>query len=161
MIDFASATGRPAGDILSRVVRVTLGGKTYELPVRSIKANREWKANLNAGTMGLVASLDVAGDAVDQVLAALDGQIEPLIDALVAYAPDILPTRDEIEALEPDASNEVVAAVQEVWRAASPLVVSTIRAMAEMAAPMTNGSSTLSSTSPTPTAGSRRKSKST
>jgi len=39
VIDIFNAAGeRPAEDILGRVVRVTLGGKEYELPVLTISA---------------------------------------------------------------------------------------------------------------------------
>jgi hypothetical protein len=119
--------GRPAGDILSRVVRVTLGGKEYELPVRSIKANREWLATVNGQTAAMLTGLDTMGDDIEALLNALGNHIDPLIDLLTAYDhTGVLPSKDEIEAIEPDASLEVLDAVQGVWRAANPLLATAV-----------------------------------
>lgn len=115
---------RPAGDILSRLVRITIGGTEYELPVRSIKANREWKAALNEKTQGLLNGLDASKDDLGAIFSVLANQIDDLIDLLVSYdTAGILPSRDEIEEIEPDPSRDIVTAVGEVWRAANPLVV--------------------------------------
>lgn len=149
MIEF----DRPAGDILGRVVRVTLGGRVYEMPVRSIRANREWRAALDERTASLLDGLKVKGNDVAGIYEALSSQLDDLIDMLLAYdTADALPTRDEIEALEPDASLDVLAAVREVWRAANPLVAT---ALARVATPDT-GSSPPTSTSAPPTASARR-----
>lgn len=145
---------RDPEDVLAGVVRVSLGGVGYVLPVRSIRANREWKSALEAGTAAVAQRLVEAGGDLPAVLEAAEEGIEPLIDALVSYAPSVL-SKDVIESIEPDASMDVIAALSEVWRAASPLVVSLLRStMVEYP-----DSSTPSSTSPTPTAGRRRKSK--
>jgi hypothetical protein len=157
MLDvFDLTAGRPAGDILSRTVRVRLGGSEYELPVRSIKANRDWRAALNAGTASLVSGLADSGDDFGAIYAALASQMDTLIDLLLSYdTSSILPTKDEIEAIEPDCSLDIVAAVREVWRAANPLVVTSLTAMETPA----SASSEPTSSPPTSTAGRRRKSK--
>lgn len=162
MIDvFSEAAGRPAGDILSRVVRVSLGGQTYELPVRSIKANREWKASLNARTASFIGGLEAAGEDSEAIYGQLAGQIDQLLDMLLSYdTAGVLPTRDEIESIEPDASQDIVAAVREVWRAANPLVATTMKMLTEVIG--TSVSSLATSTPRPPTAtGRRRKSRNT
>lgn len=148
---------RPADQIVSRTVRITLGGTPYELPVRSIRANREWKERLNAKTAALVTSLDSSGDDIAAVLGVLSTQIDDMIDLLVSYdTAGVLPSREEIEEIEPDPSGEIVAAVREVWRAANPLVATAIESAAST---LTPPSSPPTSTRPVPMAGSRRKSK--
>ena len=158
MLDvFDLTAARPAGDILSRVVRVTIGGKEYELPVRSIKGNREFREGLEAGTQSVLNALDSKAD-LSGVFDVLATQLPLLLDLLIAYdTSGVLPSKDEIEAIEPDCSLDVVNAVREVWRAANPLVVTTLRAMDETLA---SPSSEPTSSPPARTAGSRRKSKS-
>lgn len=142
-----SALRRPAEDILGRSIRFTIGGVDYVLPVRSIRANREWKARLDASTVGLLSALEDSGDDLSSIYAALAQQGDVLIDLLIDYAPDgALPTREEIEDLEPDATMDVLHAVSEVWRAASPLVALSLDAMAatvpipdETSSPPTSG----------------------
>jgi hypothetical protein len=148
--------GRPAGDILSRVVRVSLGGQTYELPVRSIKANREWKAGLNARTAAFIGGLEAAGEDFEAIFGQLAGQVDPLLDMLLSYdTAGVLPTREAIEDIEPDASQDIVDAVREVWRAANPLVATTMKTLME--AIEISDSSPPTSTPPPPTATARRR----
>lgn len=131
MIDVFTGV-RPAGDILSRVVRFSLGGTEYVLPVRSIKANREWKATLDERTTGLLSGLEASGNDLSAIFGLLAAQIDDLIDMLLAYdTTDVLPTKDAIESIEPDASLDVLQAVREVWRAANPLVDTTMQSLME------------------------------
>lgn len=116
----AEAVGRPAGDILSRVVRIRLSGQEFVLPVRSIRFNREWKAGLEAQSAGVIDELTSAGNDWERIAGVLVQDIEPYIDFLVSYAPDVL-TRDAIEEMEPDPSMDVITACREVWLAATPL----------------------------------------
>lgn len=151
--------GRPAGDILSRTVRVQLGGTEYAVPVRSIKANREWIAQVNGQTVALLKGLDSSGDDLGALMGLLGNQIDPLIDLLIAYdSTGVLPSRDEIEAIEPDASLDVLAAVQGVWRAANPLVGTAIESMTTGEA-LASASSTPTSSQPPNGAGRRARSK--
>lgn len=146
---------RPAGDILSRVVRVTLGGQEYALPVRSIRANREWKQQLDAEIAGLINGLDAAGDDYAAILGMLAGQTDALLTMLLSYDESgVLPTREAIEELEPDASVDVLNAVREVWRAANPLVAMTVERVTSLTTP-----SPPTSSPPPPTAGRRKRSK--
>jgi hypothetical protein len=148
---------RPAEDVLSRVVRITLGGTEYQLPVRSIRANRDWKERLDSTTTGLLTALDVSEDDLAAIYAALASQTDSLIDLLLSYDNSgVLPTRDELEAIEPDVSLDVLAAVREVWRAANPLVAKSLELISSLAtAP---DSSPPSSGPPRRTAGARRRS---
>jgi hypothetical protein len=151
-----SLTGRPAGDILSRVVRFSLGGQTYELPVRSIKANREWKAALDQRTQAFLSGLESSGDDMASIFGLLAGQADTLIDLLLSYdTVGVLPTREAIEDIEPDASHDIVAACREVWRAASPLVVTSMTTL--MREIETSVSSPPTNTPQPPTATARRR----
>jgi hypothetical protein len=154
MLDFY-ANPRPAEAILSRTVRVTLADTTYELPVLRIAGNRRWKAKLDAYTIALVDQLDQGGDDLPALLAALGAQTDTLMDLLVSYDESgVLPDRGVLE--ETVYEDELLRAVQEVWRAANPLVVTTL---ATMEASLRNSdSSTPTSTSPPPTAGRRKRS---
>jgi hypothetical protein len=154
-----STTARPAGDVLSRVVRVTLGGQTYELPVRSIKANREWKAALDQQTQAFLSGLEGSGDDVSTIFGLLSGQADTLIDLLLSYdTAGVLPTREAIENIEPDASQDIVAACREVWRAASPLVVTS---MTSFLAAITESDSSPPTSTPAPPTATTRQRKST
>ena len=151
-------TTRPAGDILSRSVRITLDGIEYVLPVLRIAGNRRWKAQLDAATVGLVDSLEGSGDDVGAILALLASQTDTLLDLLISYdTTGVLPSREAIE--ETAYEDELLLAVRGVWRAANPLVAIGIEE-SPIPAPPTNGSLPPTSTSPTPTAGRRKKSKS-
>lgn len=151
---------RPAEDILARIVRITLGGKSYVLPVRSIRANREWKETFDERTKRVLEQIRASDDADDTraaLVSALSSQINDLIDLLVSYdSSGILPTREEIEDIEPDATLDIIAAVREVLRAADPLVAIAIARQATR----TETSSPPTSSPPVNITGRRRKSKS-
>jgi hypothetical protein len=158
----AAAGDRPAADVLARVVRVSLGGTVYELRVRSIRANREWKARLDSEIVTSLHAIDAADDGnVAAVIAALEPYLEPLLDVLLAYDADgVLPSKDAILDIEPDATLEIFVAIREVWRAASPFVGMALAALTSTTPePTTSGSSTPTSTSPRSTAGSRGRSR--
>ena len=133
---------RPPMDVIGREVHITLGGQGFVLPVRSIKRNREWKAELDARTAAAVDALTRAGDDENwsQVLLRLSSDPDPFIDLLVSYAPNVL-SRELIEDIEPDATMDVITACREVWLAATPLLATTVAIMETM-------------TEPTPSAGS-------
>lgn len=149
--------GRPAGDILSRVVRIKLGGQEFALPVRSIKANREWKQQLDLQTAGIVDALTKAGEDWQTILTRLESDVDPFIDLLVSYAPTIL-SRELIEEIEPDPSMDVIAACQEVWLAATPLLATGIEALKAISETST-GSAPTSSPPPNGAGAPRRRSK--
>lgn len=151
---------RPAEDILGRVVRVTLGDTVYQLPVRSIKANRDWKAALDSGLVGLLEAMTAAGADGEAISTTLSQYLDEMIELLLSYdTVGILPTKDEIEVLEPDASRDVYNAVREVWRAANPLLVMAVRGMVAQSIP-TEPSLPPTSSPPTSITGRRTSSKS-
>lgn len=141
---------------VSRTIRITLAGESYELPVLSIRENREWKAQLNARTAALISALDDTDD-LPAVLTVLSNQVDDLLEMLVAYdLTGVLPPRDEIESIRPDPTNEIFEAVKEVFKAANPQVGISLETVA---AAMPETSLPPTSTPPPPTAGRRRKSK--
>lgn len=127
MLDLFGAFGqidlaRSAADIAAGRVRLTFGGTTYTLPVRSIRANREWKEALDGRLAGMLAVLTTAGEDTSAVLLALSGATGPMLDALVDYDHQhVLPPRDVLEDMA--AELQVVRAIAEVWLAANPLLV--------------------------------------
>jgi hypothetical protein len=109
---------RSAEDIFAGRVRVELGAKTYTMPVRSRKANREWLESLDALTGHALDALDTIDDAqtVLRVLARMD---EEFVRALKDYdETNALP--DEIDDIATDM--QLYRAIQEVWLAANPKV---------------------------------------
>jgi hypothetical protein len=135
------------------VVRVVLGDQTYVLPVRSMRANREWRETLDAKTTDLLNGLDASGNDLSSIYSLLAGQRDEMIEMLLSYdTVGILPSRDEIEDIEPDASLQVLDAVREVWRAADPLVA--IAVMTATIGLMPSGSLEPTSSLPPSTTGS-------
>lgn len=126
---------RAAEDVLSRSVRLTLGGREFVLPVLTIAGNRRWKAELDAR---LTSSLSRLRDEKTPALYdVLSGQVDQMLELLLAYdTTHVLPSREELE--EMTYEEELVAAVREVWRAANPLVVTAT--LAAMTQALMNGS---------------------
>lgn len=150
------AAERPAEDILSRVVRISLAGVEYELPVLTIAGNKRWKATLDSRLTGMLNGIEGSGDDLSLVFALLNSQVDALLDLLVEYdTSGILPARDVLE--ETVYEHELLAAVREVWRAANPFALASLEA--GMAVLRENASLPPTSSPPPPTAGRRRKSK--
>lgn len=157
---------RSPEEILAAEVRLIFGRKAptaYTLPVLSIAENREWKATLEGGLVGLLNSLDDTGDDLTGVLAAFATVSEQLLDAVLRYDVDgLLPTRDELEHLATDP--QVLRAVLAIWSAANPFAQVAVAAMQQpqvpaTAAPQPSGSSTRTSGSRRSTAGRRASSR--
>lgn len=156
---------RSAEDILGRTIHIVLGGTPYTLPVRSIKANREWKASLDGELAGMLTGIEAmesmteVAEVMNTLVREIDDMVGRLIDLLVSYdTSGVLPSRDAIEEIEPDASADVLEACREVWRAANPLVVGALSAIATLEPP-TSASSLPTNTPPPSTAGRRKKSR--
>lgn len=149
--------GRPAGDILSRSVRLTLGDKQYVLPVLTIGGNRRWMEKLDAELTTVLSRLRRAGTRAPELYDVLAGQLDAMIDLLTAYdTTHVLPPRDEI--LEQTYEDELIAAVQEVWRTANPLVAMAVDRIRTREA-LTNASLAPTSSPPPSGAGPRKRSK--
>ena len=148
---------RPADQMVARVVRITLAGASYELPVLSMRENREWKEQLNART---AASLDAVKDTEDlaTVLRLLTEQTDEMLDLLYLYdLTNVLPQREEIESVRPDPSLDVMNAVRAIWRAANPGLGIAEQTVAD--AMPTSPSSPPTSTPPASTTSRRKRSK--
>lgn len=110
---------RSAEDIFAGRIRLVLDGESFDLPVRSRKANREWLAALDESFDALLESLESLDDETE-VLSLLFGAGDQFLEALVGYDVEgILGSAQEIDARATDL--EIIAAVMEVWRAAHPL----------------------------------------
>lgn len=157
MIDLVSV-GRPAGDILSRVVRINLGETEYALPTLTIGGNKRWKAQLDQRLTALIDGLTDGGNDIAAIFGALNQQVDDLLDLLISYdTGGVLPSRHDLE--ESIHEDELIAAVREVWRAANPLVVMGLEAVATTDEPPTNGSSPPTSLSRPSTTGRRKRSR--
>jgi hypothetical protein len=157
MIDgFAKLLPRPSTeDIFAGRVRVDLGGVTYTLPVRSRKANREWRESLDEQFVSMLRTVESL-DSMPQILGLLIGASDKLLDALISYdATGVLPPRDDIDAQASEI--EIVKAILGVWMMANPLVAIGLALTADVEPEMP--SPTSSPTPLGPTAGPRRSSK--
>lgn len=149
---------RSAEDIFAGRILVDLGGVTYTLPVRSRKANREWRESLDGQFVGMLAQLDSL-DSPTAIIGLLVSASDRLLDALVAYdATGALPTRDAID--EQATEVEIIRAILEVWMAANPLVAIGLELAPRQSAPPIP-LPTSSRTQPAPSAGRRRRSSKT
>lgn len=149
---------RQPGDILAGRIRMSFGGQAYVLPVRSIAANEEWLASLDAGTGALVDGLMAAGDDTSVIIATLGAGSEAMPALLMSYdETHVLPPWEELKQVA--RPHELMLAVFEVWRAANPLVDIAIGALlVEMRQRLASvRPSEPTSSSPPPTAGRRRK----
>lgn len=145
---------RSAEDIFAGRIRVELGDRTYTMPVRSRKSNREWLEALDAATGNALDALDSIDDPA-AVLRLLSGNSDAFLDALVSYdATRSLPTREGIDVVATDM--QIVRAIVEVWLAANPPLVAVALGLADDAATPSPPSSP---SPPAPTAGRRARSR--
>lgn len=134
---------RSAADILAGVIRVSLGGTWYELPVLPRAASRAWLGSLDARFASLAADLEAAGNDAPLILSRLVAESDGLYEMLLSYdQADVLPPKADIDAIATDV--EILRAVLEVWRAVNPLAVT----IAEGTSPSPSGTSPEPSTTP-------------
>ncbi len=153
---------RPAEDVLSRALRLTLGGKEYVLAVLFIAGNERWREYERKTTAAFVTALEIKGQTTRQIIDAFATQTDLQLDLLYAYDTDcghregVLPPREELkEVLYEDDLNE---ALKEVVRAANPKAYvaagAALQAMQAAAERLTQTpSSSPSSSSPASTGG--------
>ena len=123
----AEIPGRSAADILAGVIRVTLGGSTYELPVLPRAASRAWLESLDARFADLANELESAGNDTPLIMARLVAEADALYDMLLRYdQTHVLPSKADIDAVATD--TEILRAVLEVWRAVNPLAATVAEA---------------------------------
>ena len=110
---------RSLDDMLAERVRVRLGGETYTLRVKTMRAQREWEETLDVQLVRLLQLVQSDGDDVEALIRALSESAWPFIDLLVSYdAEDVLPDRDTIDSTETEMG--LLIALLEVWRAGHP-----------------------------------------
>ena len=123
----AELPGRSAADILAGVIRVSLGGTTYNLPVLPRAASRAWLENLDTRFAELASELEAAGNDAPLIMSRLVAEADALYDMLLSYdQQSVLPSRDDIDAMATD--TEILRAVLEVWRAVNPLAATVAEA---------------------------------
>lgn len=148
----AELPSRSAADIIAGLVRVSLGGMEYELPVLPRASSRQWINSLNDRFAALAAELDQAGNDTPQILTRLVAESDGLYDMLLSYdASHVLPPREEIDELATDA--EILRSVIEVWRAVNPLADILAEQTRTDDEPPTSTSPVPSSSPPRPTGG--------
>lgn len=112
---------RTVEDVLAGRLRVTLGGETYVLPVRSIASNRRWVESLDTDLGGLLAAVNEAGDDLGAISSAFTRiGAEELLGLVLAYDDTgVLPPKDELE--ETTKPHEALMAVMGIRRVQNPL----------------------------------------
>lgn len=119
---------RSAQDILAGEVHVRLGGRSHTLPVLSIGATRRWQATLEGTLTGIFDTVEGAGDDLSQVLGALAGATDQMLDAIYGYdSSHVLPPRAQLE--EEATDSEVMAAAFTLWAVANPFALVAVSAM--------------------------------
>jgi hypothetical protein len=115
--------------VLARAVQVTLGGQSYTVHQRPIRAARAWREKLG-GHLGQVVSVLQNVDGIDLTRATDLGQLAGVLrdvviqapdiacDLLCEYSPEIAADRERIEGAAYD--DEVMAASIEVLKLAYP-----------------------------------------
>lgn len=123
----AELPARSSADILAGVVRVSLGGTVYELPVLPRAASRAWLESLDTRFAALAAELEAAGNDAPMIMTRLVAEADALYDMLLSYDQHhVLPSREDIDATATD--TEILRAVLEVWRAVNPLAATVAEA---------------------------------
>lgn len=152
---------RPAGDVASRSIRITLGGQEYVLAVLFIAGNERWREYERSVTTAFVGSVGIAKKP-EEIVTAFNAETDMQLDVLYAYdtdlgrKPGVLPPREELKELVFE--DELGDAIAEVVNAANPKVYAATIEYKKMVALMGNDSSTPTSSPPTNTAGRSRRS---
>lgn len=140
---------------LGRSCPITLGDTEFTLRVLTIAANERWNAQLDGRTAALIDGLTRDGADVTDILSALNGQTDEMIDLLRSYDQEgdgVLPTADEIKEIA--YADQLLTAVREVWLAANPLAAIALRSLAIV----TSASSQPTSSPPPPGTSPRKRS---
>ena len=100
-------------------MRVRLAGVVYTLPVKTMRAQREWEETLDVELARLLGIVQDDGADLDALLRALSESAWPFIDLLLSYDDgDVLPDRETIDSTETEMG--LLIALLEVWRAGHP-----------------------------------------
>lgn len=146
---------RSVEDVLAGRLRIRLAGEWHVLPVLTIGQNRDWLASLDAELAPLVET----EDDLEVVVAQMERLNDRLLDFVYSYdRAGLLPPKEEVE---PNVyPHEVLRAVMEVRLAANPtLGFALASAVQEARNEASRPASLPTSSQPSPTAGSRARSK--
>jgi len=111
---------RSIDDVRAKRIVLTIGGVKYTLPVKPMRAMREWEERLDEELVRLLSLVQSDGDDHKAMLLALSQSPWPFIDLLISYDDgNVLPDRDSID--ETETEYDLLIACLEVWRAAHPL----------------------------------------
>ena len=113
-------------------LKLTLGGKIYDVPPLVIKESRLWRAQLSELLSLLPQYANVTTDTPDKFHTALTAILvtmpDKVVELVLAYAPGL--DREEIEATATDA--EIAKAFEQIMEVAFPLARSTVGAMTKL-----------------------------
>lgn len=133
---------RSAADILAGRIPVLLGGTSYDLKVLPRAPSKRWVEQLDSRFAVLAGNLEQAGNDTPEIMSLLVAETDALYEMLLSYDQDhVLPPRDEIDEVATDA--QILHAVLEVWRAAHPLVATTIDSTRSTSGPSSGPPSSL------------------
>ena len=124
---------RSAQDVLSRSLRLTLGGTEHVLQVLFIAGNERWREFERKTTSEFVTALEISGETTRGIIDAWNTQTDLQLDLLYAYDTDCglregtLPPREVLK--EQLYEDELEAALREVVRAANPKAYSAVGAV--------------------------------
>jgi hypothetical protein len=141
---------RSAEDIFAGRVRLTLGGKPFDLETLVIEDEEAWLATVEASPLSpLFGTISAEPEELMRIMAGAQAS-DLLIDLLLAYdKAGVLPPKAEIR--KTARPIEVVRSVLEVWQAAHPLLGISLLGMQEMTnqiQSLTNGRSPAATNSP-------------
>src|ERR1700739_4148794 len=115
---------RSEDDVLARApITVKLGERDYAIPLLTVLAQREWRRTLYAELLPILESFNFQVDGKSMatgLTAALLQFPEKLTDLVFAYAPDLLPAKDEI--LQHSTEEQIAAAFSAIMAVAFPFL---------------------------------------
>lgn len=123
---------RSVEDIVAERVVVVLDGVGYALPVRPMRAHREWEERLDLDFIRLLRTVIDEDEDVGALFRAISESPFAFIETLVAYdAEGILPDAETI--FDTATEWQLFLAIAEVWRAGHPKADTGLELMAMLA----------------------------
>lgn len=123
---------RPDEQVAGGFLVMSLGGKSYEVAVLSMSANRQWTAHLAETIRDVLGTVEPI-DSADQVAELMAKQATTMMDLLIAYdaaGSKVLPDRDWIDTHATD--TECYEAMKRVTAAAYPFGPDLLRIVPEL-----------------------------
>jgi len=130
---------RSESDVLQKILKLTFGGKDYEVPVLRMRESAKWRQEYfertrEVSTSMIVDNLNDKAELSNHVGNALTAALlkfpEKIPDLVFSYATSLLPQREEIEA---DAYDEDFSlAFAKIWQVAFQPFLASLGTMLEM-----------------------------